>query len=112
MGDDFRDLAWLDAVVRRRSGVRRSRGLSVATVGRDSRVVVKPVTIARDLGRTIEISSGIEADDRVIENPPDGIVTGAEVRIAAGTGAERGASSSASALLKRNVSDPLSLSPR
>ncbi len=60
-----------------------SKGLSVATVGSDNRVTVKPVMIARDLGKTIEIRSGIAADDKVIESPPDGIATGAEVRIAA-----------------------------
>jgi RND family efflux transporter MFP subunit len=60
-----------------------AKGLSVATVGADNRVTVKPVTIARDLGKTIEINSGIGAEDRVIENPPDGIATGAEVRVAA-----------------------------
>jgi RND family efflux transporter MFP subunit len=60
-----------------------AKGLSVAVVGADDRVLVKPVSIARDLGKTVELSSGLEASDRVIENPPDGIVTGAQVRIAA-----------------------------
>jgi len=60
-----------------------AKGLSVATVGADNRVTLKPVTIARDLGKVIEIGSGIAPDDRVIENPPDGIANGAEVRIAA-----------------------------
>ncbi len=60
-----------------------SKGLSVATVGGDNRVTVKPVTIARDLGKTIEIRSGLNADDKVIESPPDGIASGTEVRIAA-----------------------------
>ena len=59
-----------------------SKGLSVATVGGDNRVTVKPVMVARDLGKTIEIRSGLKADDKVIESPPDGIATGAEVRIA------------------------------
>ena len=59
-----------------------AKGLSVATVGADNRVSLKPVTIARDLGKTVEIGSGITATDRVIENPPDGIAAGAEVRIA------------------------------
>ena len=58
-------------------------GLRVATVGSDNRVTVKPVTIARDLGSTIEIGSGISAEDRVVQNPPDGIANGAEVRVAA-----------------------------
>lgn len=60
-----------------------ANGLSVATVGSDNRVVVKPVRIARDLGSKIEIGAGLGADDRVIQNPPDGIADGAEVRIAA-----------------------------
>ena len=60
-----------------------AKGLSVATVGADNRVAVKPVTIARDLGKLVEIGSGIDAQDRVIDSPPDGIANGAEVRIAA-----------------------------
>lgn len=59
-----------------------SKGLSVATVGADNRVTIKPVSIARDLGKTIEINKGIGADDKIIESPPDGIANGAEVRIA------------------------------
>ena len=59
-----------------------AKGLSVATVDAGNHVTLKPVTIARDLGKIIEIGSGIAASDRVIENPPDGIGNGAEVRIA------------------------------
>ena len=59
-----------------------AKGLSVATVGTDNRVAIKPVVIARDLGKVIELSGGIDANDRVIESPPDGIANGAEVRIA------------------------------
>ena len=59
-----------------------AKGLSVATVGGDNRVTIKLVTIARDLGKTIEIRSGLSANDKIIESPPDGIATGAEVRIA------------------------------
>ena len=33
-------------------------------------------------GPEVEIASGLTADDRVIESPPDGIATGDEVRIA------------------------------
>jgi membrane fusion protein, multidrug efflux system len=39
------------------------------------------VTIARDLGRDIELASGITLDDRIINAPPDGIVDGDQVRI-------------------------------
>jgi RND family efflux transporter MFP subunit len=61
-------------------------GLFVATVGRSNHVHLNPVTVSRDLGQEIEIESGIGADDRVIENPPDGIASGDLVRIAGATG--------------------------
>jgi len=56
-------------------------GLSVATVGPDDRVVLKPVMIMRDLGKLVELSAGLKPDDRIIENPPDGISNGDRVRI-------------------------------
>jgi RND family efflux transporter MFP subunit len=59
-----------------------AKGLSIATVGADNRVLIKPVTIERDLGAVVELASGLAPNDRVIVNPPDGIDTGAEVRLA------------------------------
>jgi multidrug efflux pump subunit AcrA (membrane-fusion protein) len=59
-----------------------AKGLSVATVEADNRVLLKPVSIGRDLGTVVELASGISPSDRVIENPPDGIVNGALVRLA------------------------------
>jgi RND family efflux transporter MFP subunit len=61
-------------------------GLQVATVSSEGRIVLKRVTISRDLGNEVEIGSGIAADDRVVTNPPDGIVTGDKVRIAGAPG--------------------------
>jgi RND family efflux transporter MFP subunit len=57
-------------------------GLRVATVGADDLVTFKTVTIARDLGKEIEIASGLEAEDRVIESPPDGLAAGDQVHVA------------------------------
>ena len=57
-------------------------GLSVATVDQDDRVRFKKVTIARDLGREIEIASGLSPDDRIVTTPPDGVAEGDQVRIA------------------------------
>ena len=62
-------------------------GLRVATVGPDDRVKFKTVTIARDLGRDIELASGISPDDRIIVAPPDGLADGDQVRVA-GKGSE------------------------
>src|SRR4051795_454576 len=61
-------------------------GLRVATVGPDDRVLFKPVTIARDLGKEIELASGIAADDRVITAPPDGLSDGDQVRVTGAKG--------------------------
>lgn len=59
-----------------------ANGLSVATVDSDNHVRLKPVTIGRDLGAVIEIATGLSPQDRVIQNPPEGISTGATVRVA------------------------------
>jgi RND family efflux transporter MFP subunit len=56
-------------------------GLHVATVDADNRVVLNPVTIMRDLGKAVELASGLAPGDRVIESPPDGIANGDSVRI-------------------------------
>jgi multidrug efflux pump subunit AcrA (membrane-fusion protein) len=52
-----------------------AKGLSIATVGADNRVLLKPVSIERDLGAVVELASGLAPNDRVIQNPPDGIGT-------------------------------------
>jgi membrane fusion protein, multidrug efflux system len=62
-------------------------GLRVATVGSDDKVLFKTVTIARDLGRDIELGSGISPEDRIIVAPPDGLSDGDQVRIAGPKGA-------------------------
>jgi len=59
-----------------------SKGLRVATLGPDDRAVLKSVTVGRDLGEVIGISGGLLPTDRVIDSPPDGIVTGDAVRVA------------------------------
>jgi len=57
-------------------------GLRVATVSSGDKILFKPVTIARDLGRDIEIATGLSPDDRIVLSPPDGIADGDQVRIA------------------------------
>jgi len=55
-------------------------GLHVATVGADNKVLLKPISIARDLGKDLEIN-GLLAEDKVIDNPPDGISNADKVTI-------------------------------
>ena len=63
-------------------------GLRVATVSADDKVLFKTVTIARDLGKEIEIASGLAPDDRIIIAPPDGIADGDQVRVVGAKGAK------------------------
>jgi RND family efflux transporter MFP subunit len=57
------------------------KGLRVATADANDKVVLKPITIARDLGQAVEIATGIAAADRVIDSPPDGLADGDPVRV-------------------------------
>ena len=61
------------------------QGLRVATVTPDNKVLLKPITVVRDLGKTIELGSGINPGDRIIESPPDGLSDGDTVHVVAGT---------------------------
>ena len=67
----------------------RGDGLRVATVGKDNHVVMKPIRIANDLGPQVEVNSGLDASDEVIDNPPDSLAAGDAVRIAADPGQQR-----------------------
>jgi RND family efflux transporter MFP subunit len=58
-----------------------AKGLSLATVGSNDRVLLKSVTMGRDLGAVVEIASGLGEHDRVIQNPPDGIANGDQVHV-------------------------------
>jgi RND family efflux transporter MFP subunit len=57
-------------------------GLRVATVSAENKVVLKAVVIGRDYGNKVELSSGLDATDRVIESPPDGVTDGDLVKVA------------------------------
>jgi RND family efflux transporter MFP subunit len=55
-------------------------GLRVAVVDGNNRIALRQITVARDLGSEIEVASGLNPDDRVVENPPDGVRPGDAVR--------------------------------
>ena len=61
----------------------RSAGLQVATIDKQKRVKLKAIVQGRDFGNTIEVLSGLDADDVVVLNPPDSLTDGVLVRIAA-----------------------------
>jgi len=58
-------------------------GLRVATLDANDKVLLKTITISRDLGQVVEIGTGLARDDRVIESPPDGLSNGDPVRVVA-----------------------------
>ncbi len=62
----------------------RSEGLRVGIV-RNGKVTLSAVTPGHDFGSQIEIISGLKADDQVIVNPPDSIVSGQGVQIVQAT---------------------------
>ncbi|MFC3216457.1 hypothetical protein [Novosphingobium panipatense] len=58
-----------------------SDGARVAVIDRNGRVSMRPVTVGRDQGTTIEILSGVSAQDRIVLTPPDSLVQGDQVRV-------------------------------
>jgi RND family efflux transporter MFP subunit len=62
----------------------RSEGLRAAVV-KNGKVVLAALTPGRDFGNTIEILSGLKADDQVVINPPDSLVSGQQVQIVQAT---------------------------
>jgi membrane fusion protein, multidrug efflux system len=61
----------------------RSEGARLAVVGSDGKVQLRPITIGKDYGTTLEIVGGVSVGDQVIINPPDSLEAGQAVQIAA-----------------------------
>jgi RND family efflux transporter MFP subunit len=59
------------------------RGVAVAVLGADNKVVMKNVQLGRDFGDSAEILSGLSPGDRIVDNPPETLQSGATVRVAA-----------------------------
>ena len=62
----------------------RTEGLRVGLV-KDGKVVLAGVTPGHDFGNEIEIVAGLKANDQIILNPPDSIVSGQAVQIVQAT---------------------------
>ncbi|MFM0303902.1 efflux RND transporter periplasmic adaptor subunit [Paraburkholderia sediminicola] len=59
----------------------RAEGPRVAVVDANGNVELRKIVIAQDLGQSLEIESGIEANDKIIINPSDSIADGDHVQI-------------------------------
>ena len=62
----------------------RGEGTRVALVDAASRVRLKPVTLGRNLGESIEVLGGIADGDRLVVNPSDSLAEGDSVALAVG----------------------------
>jgi RND family efflux transporter MFP subunit len=58
----------------------RSEGLRVGTV-KDGVAHLNPVTIGQDDGRTVQIITGLDKNDQVIQDPPDSLIDGEKVHV-------------------------------
>lgn len=66
----------------------RSEGLRVAVV-RENRAQLVPIAIGRDYGNEVEVLSGLRAQDQVIVDPADSLVSGEPVRVTRAGGSEQ-----------------------
>jgi RND family efflux transporter MFP subunit len=62
----------------------RSEKLQVGIV-RDGKAVLADVIAGHDFGADIEIASGLKANDQIVTNPPDSLVSGQSVQIVQAT---------------------------
>ena len=62
------------------------RGLRVATVDADDRLVMKVVQIGRDIGSDVEILSGLSPSERLVDAPLETMGPGDKVRVTSATG--------------------------
>jgi membrane fusion protein (multidrug efflux system) len=60
----------------------RADGVQVATINAADRVAMQSVTLGRDFGTRIEISTGLDEHARVVANPNDAIAAGEFVAVA------------------------------
>jgi RND family efflux transporter MFP subunit len=58
----------------------RTQGLQVGVV-RNNVAQLVPISIGTDYGETVQVTSGLTADDEVIENPSDSLVSGTTIQI-------------------------------
>jgi len=65
----------------------RKDGAQLAVVGPDNKVHLRPITIGRDYGTTLEVLGGVAVDERVIINPSDSLENGQTVNVAPEKGA-------------------------
>jgi len=59
----------------------RPNGIEVAIVDEAGKAQLRTVTLGRDFGTTVEVTSGLDVNERVVSNPGDAIAPGDAVRV-------------------------------
>ncbi len=59
----------------------RSEGLRAVVVDADHKLHLRPLTIGRDFGTTLEVLGGLKEDDWIVLNPADSLDEGQQVRV-------------------------------
>jgi len=54
---------------------------TIAILDENNKIKIVPVTLGRDFGKTIEITSGLKMNDKIILNPDDRTREGAQVKV-------------------------------
>jgi len=60
----------------------RSEGTRLAVVGPDNKVQLRPISIGKDYGTTLEVVAGVSTQDQIVINPPDSLEDGQQVNLA------------------------------
>jgi RND family efflux transporter MFP subunit len=68
----------------------RQKGMAVGVVDAQAHAHLRYVTLRHDLGASVEIATGLKPGERVINNPPDSLEDGQQVRVVRPAPARRG----------------------
>ncbi|MGO9935393.1 MAG: efflux RND transporter periplasmic adaptor subunit [Steroidobacteraceae bacterium] len=58
----------------------RAAGTQVAIVDANNRVHLRDITLGQNLGQTVQVTSGLAPGDRLVNNPPSGLMDGETVQ--------------------------------
>ena len=59
----------------------RAQGLQVGVLKPDNTVELRDIKVGRDFGTKIEVTGGLSPSDKILDNPPDSLVSGTLVHV-------------------------------
>jgi multidrug efflux pump subunit AcrA (membrane-fusion protein) len=59
----------------------RAQGLQVGVLKPDNTVELRDIKVGRDFGTSMEVTGGVNSSDKIVNNPPDSLVSGEAVRV-------------------------------